>query len=64
VRQGRWLTCLGCHDFHGNHVMDARTRVADSLAARQIQRYFEGGPSPYPSQLRSPPRAQRADRDD
>jgi Cytochrome c3 len=64
VRQGRWLTCLGCHDFHGNHVMDSRTRVADDLAARHVQRYFEGGVSPYPSQLRLPPRTQRADRGD
>jgi hypothetical protein len=63
VRQGRWLTCLGCHDFHGNHVMDSRTRVADGMAARQIQSYFEGGESPYPSQLRKPARQKRADRD-
>lgn len=63
VRQGRWFTCLGCHDFHGNHVMDSRTRTADADAARQIQRYFEGGASPYPSQLRKPARQQRADRD-
>jgi hypothetical protein len=63
VRQGRWLTCLGCHDFHGNHVMDTRTRAADGDAARQVQRYLEGGPSPYPSQLRKPPRQQRAGRE-
>ena len=63
VRQGRWLTCLGCHDFHGNHVMDSRSRVADGVAARQIQRYFEGGVSPYPPQLRKPARQERADRD-
>jgi hypothetical protein len=63
VRQGRWLTCLGCHDFHGNHVMDSRTRIADGVAARQIQIYFEGGTSPYPPQLRKPARHERADRD-
>jgi hypothetical protein len=44
--------------------MDTRSRVADSVAVRQVQRYFEGGVSPYPSQLRKPPRAQRADRDE
>jgi len=64
VRQGRWLTCLGCHDFHGNHVMDSRSRVADALAVRQVQRYFERGESPYPSQLRKPSKQQRADRDE
>jgi hypothetical protein len=64
VREGRWLTCLGCHDFHGNHIMDSGKRLADGAAARQVQLYFEGGASPYPSQLRKPARKQRADRDD
>jgi hypothetical protein len=64
VRQGRWLTCLGCHDFHGNHVMDSRSRVADAVTTRQVKAYFEGGVSPYPSQLRKPATQQRVDRDD
>lgn len=64
VRQGHWSTCLGCHDFHGNHVMDSRTRIADGFTREQIQRYFQGGASPYPTQLRKPPRTERGDRDD
>ena len=63
VRQGRWLTCLGCHDYHGNHLMDSRTGVADALSAKQIQLYFQGGPSPYPSRLRQPANRTRGDRD-
>jgi hypothetical protein len=64
ARQARWLSCLGCHDFHGNHLMAAQTRMADAFDARQIERYFEGGASPYPARLRKPPSKQRADRDD
>lgn len=44
-----WSTCLTCHDFHGNHVMEVPTSAADQLRESEIQRYFEGGPDPYSS---------------
>jgi hypothetical protein len=61
VREGRWLTCLGCHDFHGNHAETAPTRLAEAHDARAVQRYFEGGASPYTSRLRKRASQQRAD---
>jgi hypothetical protein len=64
VRQARWLSCLGCHDFHGNHVMEAQTRLADAFDTRRIQSYFDGGASPYPARVRKPASKQRGDRDD
>ena len=64
VRRGSWLTCLGCHDFHGNHVMETPTRVKDAIAPHFIQQYFQKGPSPYPRALRRTSRQQRADRDE
>lgn len=60
VRQGRWFTCLGCHDFHGNHVMEARTKIGDAKASAVIENYFRGGASPYPAWLRKPPKQERA----
>ena len=27
IARDRWETCLGCHDFHGIHLMKTKTRV-------------------------------------
>ena len=43
-----WQSCLGCHDWHGNHVMELNTVVETAIEPDRIARYFEGGPSPYP----------------
>ncbi|MEM7050807.1 MAG: cytochrome c3 family protein [Acidobacteriota bacterium] len=47
VAEARWESCLGCHDFHGNHVRDTPTEIAAALAEAEIEDYFEGGDSPY-----------------
>ena len=47
IRDQRWGTCLGCHDFHGNHDRAAPKRMAELLSEEQIQQYFDGGTSPY-----------------
>jgi hypothetical protein len=52
VATRRWDTCLGCHDFHGNHAMTAPHRLRDAIPRDQIQTYFDGGPSPYPAPVR------------
>ena len=46
----KWDSCLGCHDFHGNHVMQTETDVAKGFTRQQILDYFAGGPSPYPTE--------------
>lgn len=43
----RWESCLGCHDFHGNHVMKTRRVVKEAVPAERILAYFKGGSSPY-----------------
>lgn len=45
-----WGSCLGCHDFHGNHVMEEPTTIDSALKLEEIIKYFEGGPSPYSDQ--------------
>jgi hypothetical protein len=47
VAQEDWESCLTCHDFHGNHVMELETAVGDGLTQQEIEAYFNGGDSPY-----------------
>jgi hypothetical protein len=61
VRESLWLSCLGCHDFHGNHVMTTPTRLADAISSLRVGRYFEGDASPYSKQLKKPARQERED---
>lgn len=44
----QWTSCLGCHDFHGNHGVQSPHRVNQAIDSHLIERYFAGGPSPYP----------------
>ena len=43
----RWETCLGCHDFHGNHERKTPKMMSEVLSKERIQQYFDGGKSPY-----------------
>lgn len=43
----RWESCLGCHDFHGNHIMKTGRKVEQMIPADKILAYFQGGASPY-----------------
>jgi Cytochrome c3 len=43
----RWESCLGCHDFHGNHIMKTKKTVEQIIPAEKIHDYFQGGASPY-----------------
>lgn len=48
----RWESCLGCHDFHGNHLMKTSKTVEQIIPAEKIRAYFQGGPSPYGDERR------------
>jgi hypothetical protein len=51
IAQKHWDTCLGCHDFHGNHVMKTKRLVEDASDSTRIHAYFNGGSSPYPKEI-------------
>lgn len=46
----QWDTCLGCHDFHGNHVMEVPQSLEEALGPQIILDYFAGADSPYSSE--------------
>jgi len=47
VKNKRWQTCLGCHDFHGNHKMTLKEKLNNALSLKIIRQYFAGAASPY-----------------
>lgn len=47
VAQENWSSCLGCHDFHGNHAFKAPSKLAKALPEQAIWAYFQGGADPY-----------------
>lgn len=47
VASNNWSSCLICHDYHGNHIMDLKTSVKSLPPPVVVTRYFNGGNSPY-----------------
>jgi len=47
VKSKSWKTCLGCHDFHGNHYNEPPTKLNKMIPSDIIKKYFEGGNDPY-----------------
>ncbi len=47
ISDGRWETCLGCHDFHGNHKREVPKMMSQVLTEEEIQEYLDGGESPF-----------------
>jgi ferredoxin-NADP reductase len=47
VADEQWNTCLTCHDFHGNHIRETPTRMAERLHDDAVEAYFEGGEDPF-----------------
>lgn len=59
VKTGRWETCLGCHDFHGNFKRQEQTKLKDAYSPAVIETYLAGGASPYGNDRRFQARKQR-----
>jgi len=47
IAQGKWDTCLQCHDFHGNHKYKVPKQMKDTISLEKIKEYFNGGNDPY-----------------
>jgi len=51
INEKRWQSCLGCHDFHGNHIITEKKHLDEAWRESEIVDYFNGGSSPYPDNL-------------
>lgn len=47
IADKKWQSCLGCHDFHGNHKMKTKQKVSQAFSSDTIYGYFSGAKSPY-----------------
>jgi hypothetical protein len=47
IAKADWPSCLGCHDYHGNHRRKAQTTFNARFSRAAIDAYLANGPSPY-----------------
>lgn len=47
VKNKRWKTCLGCHDYHGNYLYKVPKKLIAAISIKKIIGYLHGGQSPY-----------------
>lgn len=47
IGEKRWTSCLGCHDFHGNHAFKPPEKLGAAIAIEEIRAYLGDGPDPY-----------------
>lgn len=41
IQDKQWQTCLGCHDFHGNHIMETPKNLDQIISQERILEYFQ-----------------------
>ena len=63
IRDERWESCLGCHDFHGNHQRQTQKSLSRAIPPERIVDYFAGAKSPYGTTLKAPAKKERSDVD-
>jgi hypothetical protein len=56
IAKAQWSTCLGCHDYHGNHKRLTQHKLEDAYDTKAILDYLAGGTSPYGKDLKFPTR--------
>ncbi len=47
IKNKKWNSCLGCHDFHGNHKWDVPKKESQMIPENTLKAYFKGAKSPY-----------------
>ncbi len=61
--ENQWNTCLGCHDFHGNHKMKVSKKMKDVFNESLIRKYFDGEGDPIYSREKIHPAATELNRE-
>ena len=54
----RWETCLGCHDFHGNHLYETPERLEEAASPAAVDAYLAGDRQLYSSSKKHPAKDQ------
>lgn len=60
IAGGRWTSCLGCHDFHGNHGFEPPARLEQAFSPGTIGEYLSGRAPLYSSPEAKPELAPRS----
>jgi hypothetical protein len=47
IAAAAWDSCLGCHDFHGNHAHKPPVRLLDAHGVEALLAYLKDGQDPY-----------------
>jgi hypothetical protein len=47
IEASKWNTCMGCHDYHGNHNRSVPKIVNSAINVDIIRSYLDGNTSPY-----------------
>ena len=55
IADEKWTGCLGCHDYHGNHVYKTPVLISELIPYPKITGYFQGEPSPYSQEKKHEP---------
>jgi 3-ketosteroid 9alpha-monooxygenase subunit B len=59
IKEEKWETCLGCHDFHGNHERKTPTKLFERIDTLVILEYLKKGQDPYASEKIHPAKEKR-----
>ncbi len=59
IEDEKWPTCLGCHDYHGNHVYQIPRETTKMIPELEVIRYFKGFPTPYSKDKKHEPKKRR-----
>jgi len=51
IKDKNWDSCLGCHDYHGNHDMKTEVKLENAVAVKDLKNYFNRGSHPYPGKI-------------
>ena len=51
VNEKNWNSCLGCHDYHGNHEMKTTAKLENAIKLDDLKNYFDRGSHPYPGKI-------------
>jgi hypothetical protein len=56
IKLEQWESCLGCHDFHGNHKMWTPRQIEAAISTDRIRAYLHNADSPYGHKMYYPVR--------